>query len=70
MPESEVIFSVEESAEGGYEAHAIGYSIHTQADSLSDLRESVLDAVRCHFAEPDLPKLIRLHFVKDEVLLV
>lgn len=66
--ETEIIFTVEESPEGGYEARAVGHAIFTQADSLSELRSEVQDAVRCHFDEKDRPKLIRLHFVKDEVI--
>lgn len=47
--QDEIIFLVEEAAEGGYQARALGYSIHTEADSLNELRKMVLDAVRCHF---------------------
>lgn len=68
MGASEVIFLVEESAEGGYEATAVGHSIYTQAESLEELRTMVQDAVRCHFDEEDRPPLIRLHLVKDEVI--
>jgi hypothetical protein len=67
-PVAEIIFSVEESPEGGFEAHALGHSIFTQADSLEELRAMVQDAVRCHFDETDRPRVIRLHWVKDEVL--
>ena len=65
---SEIIFVVEESPEGGYEARAVSDSIFTEADSLEELRSMVRDAVSCHFAEEDRPKIIRLHFVKEEVL--
>ena len=68
MGASEVIFLVEESAEGGYEATAVGHSIYTQADSLDELKPMVQDAVRCHFDEDERPPLIRLHLVKDEVI--
>ena len=68
MDVSEIIFMVEEAAEGGYEARALGHSIFTQADSLEELRSMVQDAVRCHFEEKDRPRLIRLHLVKDEVI--
>lgn len=64
----EVIFLVEEAPEGGYEARALGHSIYTQAETLDELREMVRDAVRCHFDEEDLPRVIRLHLVKEEVL--
>ena len=40
-----------------------------QADTLDELRVAVRDAVRCHFGDdPDAPRLIRLHFVRDEVI--
>jgi hypothetical protein len=65
---SEIIFLVEEAAEGGYNARALGQSIVTEADTLDDLRDAVRDAVRCHFDEGAAPKIIRLHFVRDEVL--
>ncbi len=64
----EVIFLVEEAAEGGYTARTVDESIFTEADDVEALREAVRDAVRCHFEEPDRPRLIRLHFVRDEVL--
>jgi len=68
MAESEVIFSVQESPEGGYEARAIGHSIFTEAESMDELRSLVRDAVRCHFDPAMRPTVIRLHFVKDEVI--
>ena len=46
MADVEIVFTVSESPEGGYEAKAVGYSIHTQADSLDELRVAVQDAVR------------------------
>ena len=58
---NEIIFSVEESPEGGYMARALGASIFTEADDLGDLHEKVRDAVRCHFKEGMESKVIRLH---------
>ena len=68
MTDSEIIFAVEESPDGGYEARALGHSIYTQADTLDDLKGMVRDALRCHFDEGDRPRVIRLHLVKDEVI--
>ena len=68
MAESEIIFAVEELPEGGYAARALGFSIHTQADNLEELKTMVQDAVRCHFEPEDKPRLIRLHLVRDEVI--
>ena len=65
---SEVVFVVEESPEGGYTARAVGESIFTEADTLPDLHEKAREAVRCHFDNGSAPKLIRLHFVRDEVI--
>lgn len=62
----EVIFLVEESDEGGYTAKGMGVSIFTEADTIELLKEAVKDAVRCHF-EDNNKRLIRLHWVKDEV---
>jgi len=68
MADSEVIFAVTESPEGGYEARALGHSIFTEADTLDELRTMVRDAVRCHFDDIERPQLIRLHLVRDELI--
>ncbi len=68
--EKEIIFLVEESVEGGYEAKALSHSIYTEAEDLESLKEAIRDAVRCHFDEKELPNIIRLHMVKDEVIAV
>ena len=61
MAQTEIIFSVQESPDGGYEARALGFSIYTQADTLDELKVMVQDAVRCHFDSHNAPRLIRLH---------
>jgi predicted RNase H-like HicB family nuclease len=67
---SEIIFEVrEDEVDGGYIATALGYGIHTQAETVEELRAMVKDAVKCYFDESTpSPKIIRLHFVRDEVL--
>ena len=67
---NEIIFAVEESAEGGYEARALSAPIFTEADSLEELRSMVKDAVECHFEDGERPRVIRLHYVRDEVIAV
>ena len=67
---TEIIFVVEESPEGGYEARALGHSIFTEADDYEQLKQMVLDAVRCHFEPAEMPALIRLHLTRDEVIAV
>jgi len=67
---NEIIFIIEESKEGGFEARSLGYSIFTEAEDMASLKKEIKDAVICHFEKEDMPKLIRLHMVKDEVLAV
>ena len=70
MSVTEIIFEItEDEVDGGYSATALGYGIHTQGDSVDDIRRNVREAVDCYFDDGMLrPKLIRLHFVRDEVL--
>jgi hypothetical protein len=67
---SEIIFVIEEAAEGGFVARALGASIVTEADTLAALRVAIRDAVQCHFDDAERPKVVRLHFVRDEVMAV
>ena len=64
---SEIIFIVEDAPEGGFIARAVGESIFTQAATVDELRDQIRDAVRCHFDAGKVPKLIRMHFVRDGV---
>lgn len=64
----EIIFIVEEAPEGGFAARAVGETIFTQAETREELHGRVRDAVRCHFEPGTAPKMIRLHFVQDEVI--
>ena len=64
----EIIFVIEESSEGGYEARALGHSIYTEADTIEDLKKMIRDSVQCHFDEKDMPKVIRLHHIKEEIM--
>jgi len=60
----------ERAARGGYTAEALGQSIFTVAETLEELNEMVRDAVMCHFEEESRPKIIRLHFVREELIAV
>lgn len=65
----ELIFEVRDAEEGGFFARALGHSIFTQADSWEELRANVLEAAALHFeSEPEQPRLIQLHYVKDELI--
>ena len=68
MADGEIIFAVEESPKGGYEARALGYSIYTQADSLEELKSMIRGAVSCHFEGETKPRVIWLHWVRDKVI--
>jgi hypothetical protein len=57
---TEIHFIVEEAAEGGYVARAMGADIFTEADDLPGLHAQVRDAVQCHFDDGQRPQVIRL----------
>ena len=65
---SEILFLVEDAADGGYTARSVDAAIFTEADSLDALRHNIREAVDCHFDDGHAPRLIRLHIVRDEVL--
>jgi predicted RNase H-like HicB family nuclease len=71
---SEIIFEVrEDEADGGYVATALGHAIATQGETIDELRAMVRDAVQCHFGDGvpgEMPRMIRLHFVRDELIAV
>jgi hypothetical protein len=66
----EVIFTVRESLDGGYEAKSVGHSIFTQCEKYAELQEVLRDAVKCHFDDAEMPSVIRICFVKDEIIAV
>lgn len=49
----ELIFTIEESEEGGYFARALGESIFAQGETMPELRVNIKEAVLCHFEEED-----------------
>ncbi|MDQ2944783.1 MAG: 2-oxoisovalerate dehydrogenase [Acidobacteriota bacterium] len=65
---NEIIFLVEDAPEGGFSARALGHAIFTAADTEQELQAMVKDAVACHFDEGEAPKIIRLHYVREEVI--
>ena len=65
---NELIFLVEESLDGGFEARSLGVPIFTEGDTLIELKTNVGEAVKCHFEENQIPRVIRLHFVKEDVI--
>lgn len=67
---NEILFIVEEAPEGGLTARALSESIFTEADDEASLHQQIRDAVHCHFEEGKAPKIIRLHFTREEVIAV
>lgn len=65
---AEMIFEVTEAVEGGYDARALGYSIFAQGEDWTDLKAMVRDAIRCHFEDECVPKTVRLHLVREELI--
>ena len=66
----ELIVVVEEAAEENYTARGLNAPIFTEADTLAELPDQIRDAVRCHFEAGQAPAVVRLHFVRDEVIAV
>jgi hypothetical protein len=65
----ELIFEVRDAEEGGFCARALGCAIFTEAETWEALRANVLEATSVHFEdEVERPRLVRLHYVRDELL--
>lgn len=68
---NEIFFLIEEAPEGGYTARAVdvGFSIFTEGESITEVKKNIVEALECHFERQEgIPRIIRLHFVKDEVM--
>jgi hypothetical protein len=65
---NETIFLIEDAPEGGYSARALGESIFTEGETLDELKRNTRAAVECHFEYGQAPKILRLHFVREEIL--
>jgi predicted RNase H-like HicB family nuclease len=66
MKIKEIVFVVEEDPEQGYSAKALGYSIFTEGDSLTELKDNIKDAIKCHFDKDEMPLYVRLHIITEE----
>ena len=65
---NELIFEITQEADGGFVAECLTESIFTQADTWDELRKQVRDTVDGYFFDQPKPKVIHLHFVRDEIL--
>jgi hypothetical protein len=67
---NELVFEVTQEGDGGFVAECLTEAIFTQADSWEDLRQNVKEAVNAfNFDRPQAPPGIRLHLVRDEVVI-
>lgn len=67
---TEFIFEVSnDEVDDGFSASALSCGIHTQAETIDGLRDNIREAVECYFGDAmSRPKVLRLHFVRDEFL--
>jgi len=66
---NELVFEVMQEEDGGFCAECLSENIFTQGDTWEDVRKNVQEAVRAYyFDQPQTPKRIRLHLVRDELL--
>ena len=65
---TELVFEVTQEEDGGYVAECLSEDIFTQADTWEGLRQNVLEAVKAFHFDSTPPSRIRLHFVRDEVM--
>ena len=66
--ENEIVFEVTQEADGGFVAECLTEDIFTEAENWEDLRNNVKEAVIAFFFDTEVPKRIRLHQVRDELL--
>ncbi|MEW6753685.1 MAG: 2-phospho-L-lactate guanylyltransferase [Candidatus Latescibacterota bacterium] len=64
----EIIFEVTQEADGGYVAECLTEPVFTQAGTWDELRAQVRDAVAAYFLDQPAPAVIRLHLVRDGIL--
>lgn len=62
----EIVFIVEDDAESGFIAKALEVPIFTEAETFEAWKEVIKEAVHCHFDDSQ-KRIIRLHYVKEEV---
>ena len=63
----ELLFIVTESPDGGFTAHCSSTSIHTEAETMEDLKNAIIEAVHCHFDNNE-KRNIRLQIIKEEFI--
>jgi hypothetical protein len=68
---TELVFVVEQTPEGTYTAVDLRASCFAEADTIEELKSRILAVVRGrNWATEPRPKLVRLHYFRDELLCV
>ena len=66
---TELVFEVTQEGDDGFCAECLSENIFTQGDTWEALRKNAQEAVRAYYCDqPQAPKCIRLHLVRDELL--
>jgi hypothetical protein len=64
----EIVFSITQESDGGFVAECLSHDIFTEGDDWDQLRKNVQEAVSAYFFDQTKPSQVRLHLVRDEVL--
>ena len=64
----EIVFSINQESDGGFVAECLSHDIFTQGNDWEQLRKNVQEAVSAYFFDQTKPSQVRLHLVRDEVL--
>ena len=64
----EIVFGVTQEADGGYVAECLSHDVFTQGNTWEELRTNVREAVSAYFFDQPRPSAVRLHLVRDELL--
>ncbi len=68
---NELVFEVTQEEDGGFCVECLSENIFTQSNTWEALRQNVRESVRAfYFDTPQTPKRIRLHLVRDELLVI
>ena len=67
---NEIVFEVTQDADGGFCAECLTESIFTQGDTWDELRSNVREAVEAFYFDQPKPSGVRLHLIRDEMLVL
>ena len=65
---NEIVFEITQESDGGFVAECLQEDIFTQGDTWDELRGNVREATKAFYFDRVPPDSVRLHLVRDEVL--